>query len=117
MNGIKKEIEEWDKFVDVVKLKKINELYYRELPQAVTDDGKILDIYCLFTGVNYETYSGVSMPVFYKHAVLVGRIGTEEVPINDENIKKIKTIIDERLLKDIQSRTETRLVKGVISEI
>jgi hypothetical protein len=117
MNAIKKEIEEWDKFVDVVKLKKINELYYRELPQAVTEDGKILDIYCLFTAVTYETYSGVTVPVFYKHATLVGRIGTEETPLNDDNIKKLKNFIDEKLLRDIQSRTEVRLVKGVINEV
>ena len=115
MNELKKEYEEWDRYVDEIKSKKLDEVFYT-LKEMKDDKGNII-IYQVFTAAKEsKNTDGIAVCHFFNHVIQLLAINLADNPDQNKVVSAINELSDANI-KDLQNRTTVKVIKGSVTEI
>jgi len=116
MNGIKKEYEEWGRFVDDVKRKKIEEVFYTTKAVQPSKESNKIAIYTIFSASQVsKNIDEKGIMYFYLHTSFIGEFPSDM--LQTEVLKQINPIIDNNFIKDLQMISIPTIIKGQIHEV
>ena len=121
MNGIKREYEEWNRFVDDIKKRRIEEVFYTvkvvQSRKATTPEEKdMLAFYAIFSALKeFKNQDGTAVTHFYTHTAYIGEF-PNDMPSNDV-WNQINPVVDKTFIQPLQLISVPIIIKGQISEV
>ena len=121
MNGIKREYEEWNRFVDDIKRKKIEEVFYAmkvvQSRKATRPEEKdMMALYEIFSAVKeFKNPEGTPVTHLYLHTAFLGEFPSDMSTV--EVMGAVNPIIDKNYIQVLQQISVPIIIKGQVSEV
>ena len=116
MKGIKKEYEEWDRFVDDIKKKKLEEVFYTIKAVVPRENENVMQVFAIFSALNEfkDARDGMNKVHIYTHTAFLSSFD-KNMP-QKELVASTNSIVDENFIKDLQRISVPIIIRGQISE-
>ena len=121
MNGIKREYEEWNRFVDDIKRKKIEEVFYAmkvvQSRKATRPEEKdMIALYEIFSAIKeFKNQDGTPVTHFYLHTAFLGEFPNDMSTA--DVMGTINPIIDKQFIQTLQQISIPIIIKGQVHEV
>ena len=116
MNGIKKEYEDWGRFVDDVKRKKIEEVFYTTKAVQPSKESNKIAIYTIFSASQVsKNIDEKGIMYFYLHTSFIGEFPNDMSTA--DVMGTINPIIDKQFIQTLQQISIPIIIKGQVHEV
>jgi len=116
MQGIKREYEEWTKFVDDIKRKKIEEVFYTIKAVKPNQESGSIAIYAIFSAIKeFKNQDGTPVTHFFLHTSFISEFATDTP--SETVMNTINPIIDKNYIQALQLISIPTIIRGQVHEV
>jgi len=116
MQGIKREYEEWNKFVDDIKRKKIEEVFYTIKAVKPNQESGIVAIYAIFSASQIsKNPDEKGITYFFMHTSFISEFATDTP--SETVMNTINPIIDKNYIQALQLISIPTIIRGQVHEV
>ena len=116
MNGIKREYEEWTKFVDDIKRKKIEEVFYTIKAVKPNQESGSVAIYAIFSASQIsKNPDEKGITYFFLHTSFISEFANDTP--SETVMNTINPIIDKNYIQALQLISIPTIIRGQVHEV